>query len=105
MTTINTLIQDLTIFYVKTNYENYLIENKLSYIEEDKIPEVVNIIYNKDKQSHLVEFVINSSKELLKDEFPGENIIKQILVSAMSDDELCKNKLITEIKIYQNKNK
>ena len=35
MSTINNLIHELTIFYVKTNYENYLEMNNLKIITED----------------------------------------------------------------------
>ena len=103
MATIDSLIKDLTIFYVKTNYENYLKDNNISSINNNKIEEVVNLIYNKDKQEHLIQFIINSLKELLKNESPTETIIRSMLLSNMIDEELCKQKLITEIKIYQNK--
>ena len=103
MATIDSLIKDLTIFYVKTNYENYLKENNLTSISDNNIKEVVNLIYNKDKQEHLIQFIINSLKELLKNESPTETIIRSMLLSNMIDEELCKQKLITEIKIYQNK--
>jgi uncharacterized membrane-anchored protein YjiN (DUF445 family) len=103
MATIDSLIKDLTIFYVKTNYENYLKENKLTSIRDNNIEEVVNLIYNKDKQEHLIQFIINSVKELLKDESPTESIIRSMLLAVMDDEEFCKQKLITEIKIYQNK--
>tara|TARA_B110001469_G_C9627119_1_gene313168 strand:+ start:1430 stop:1747 length:318 start_codon:yes stop_codon:yes gene_type:complete len=103
MATIDSLIKDLTIFYVKTNYENYLKENNLTSISDNNIKEVVNLIYNKDKQEHLIQFIINSLKELLKDESPTESIIRSMLLGVMDDEEFCKQKLITEIKIYQNK--
>lgn len=103
MATIDSLIKDLTIFYVKTNYENYLKENNLTSISDNNIKEVVNLIYNKDKQEHLIQFIINSLKELLKDKSPTESIIRSMLLGVMDDEEFCKQKLITEIKIYQNK--
>jgi hypothetical protein len=49
-------------------------------------------------------FIINSLKELLKDKTPEELILMNLLNEALRDDKLCKEKLILEIKIYQNKN-
>ena len=103
MTTIDTLIKELTIFYIKSNYENYLKENNLLTIDDNNIESVVNLIYNKNKKKHLIQFVINSINELLKDKSPNETIIRNMLMTVMNDEELCKQKLITEIKIYQNK--
>ena len=42
-----------------------------------------------------------SLKKLLKDEYPGDLIILNILVDIFSDDTLCKNRLIVEIKLHQ----
>lgn len=103
MSTINKLIHELTIFYVKTNYDNYLKINNLDFISDDKIPSVVDELYNNDKKEHLKQFIINSLNELLKDECPDRLVLKQILNDGLSDDELCKEKLILEIKIYQKK--
>jgi hypothetical protein len=103
MSTINKLIHELTIFYVKTNYDNYLKINNLDFISDDKIPSVVDELCNNDKKEHLKQFIINSLNELLKDECPDRLVLKQILNDGLSDDELCKEKLILEIKIYQKK--
>ena len=53
MSTINNLIHELTIFYVKTNYENYLEMNNLKIITEDEIPKVIDELYNVDKKEHM----------------------------------------------------
>ena len=104
MSTINNLIHELTIFYVKTNYENYLEMNNLKIITEDEIPKVIDELYNVDKKEHMKLFIINSLKELLKEKTPEELILRNLLNEALRDDKLCKEKLILEIKIYQNKN-
>ena len=104
MSTINNLIHELTIFYVKTNYENYLEMNNLKIITEDEIPIVIDELYNVDKKEHMKLFIINSLKELLKEKTPVELILRNLLNEALRDDKLCKEKLILEIKIYQNKN-
>ena len=48
-------------------------------------------------------FVKDSLKIMLKDEMPQEFIINNILSEVFRDDDMCKNRLITEINIYQQK--
>ena len=102
MTTIQKNIKDLIFFYVKTNYNNYLEENKIKIIPEEKINEVINKLYTERKE-HLKIFIKQSLKQLLKEEYPGDLIVINILIEIFSDDELCKNRLITEIKLHQQK--
>ena len=40
---------------------------------------------------------------MLKGEYPGDLVVLNILVDIFSDDELCKNRLIVEIKLQQQK--
>jgi len=93
-------IKDLIFFYVKKNYDNYLKVNKLEYISDDKITEVITSLYL-ERKDHLKEFVKSSLNQIMKDEYPGDLIILNILVDIFSDDELCKNRLIVEIKLHQ----
>lgn len=100
MTTIQKNIKDLIFFYIKTNYNNYLEENKLQFIQDDKINEVISQLYVKRKE-HLKSFVKESLKKMLKENYPGDLVVLNILLEIFSDDELCKNRLITEIKLHQ----
>jgi hypothetical protein len=95
-------IKDLIFFYVKQNYENYLKVNNVEYISEDKITEVIPSLYL-ERKDHLKEFIKTSLKQLMKEKYPGDLIILNILVDIFSDDELCKNRLIVEIKLHQQK--
>jgi hypothetical protein len=102
MTTIQKNIKDLIFFYIKTNYNNYLKEKKLQYIPEDKIDEVISQLYTERKE-HLKGFVKESLKKMLKGDYPGDLVVLNILMEIFADDELCKNRLITEIKLHQQK--
>ena len=102
MTTIQKNIKDLIFFYIKTNYNNYLEENKLLFIPDDKINDVISELYTGRKE-HLKVFIKESLKKMLKQEYPGDLIVLNILLEIFSDDELCKNRLITEIKLHQQK--
>ena len=94
-------IKELITFYVKTNYENYLEEHKIKSISN--ISDIVDEIYTQNKE-HLKGFILSSMKELLKDEYPGDLIIKNILIDIFRDDNLCKRRLIIEIELYQKNN-
>ena len=103
MSSLQKRIRDLIFFYVKTNYDEYLKEHKLKSIPEDKIDKVVTELYN-DRKDHIQEFIKNSLKKIYEskpDEYPGDLVILNILVEIFNDDELCKNRLIIEIKLYQ----
>ncbi len=95
-------IKDLIFFYVKTNYENYLKTNGMKFIPDEKLDEVISLLYDNRKE-HLKDFIKQSLKEILKEEYPGDLIILNILLEIFSDDNLCKNRLIVEIKLHQQK--
>ena len=95
-------IKDLIFFYVKQNYDNYLKVNNVEYISEDKITEVISSLYL-ERKDHLKEFIKTSLKQVMKEEYPGDLVILNIMIDIFSDDELCKNRLIVEIKLHQQK--
>ena len=94
-------IKELITFYVKTNYENYLETHQIQLISN--INDIIDEIYTQNKE-HLRSFILSSMKELLKDEYPGDLIIKNILIDIFRDDKLCKRRLITEIELFQKNN-
>lgn len=96
------LIQDLIFFYVKENYNKYLIDNNLKYIHDDKLLNVIDSLYT-EKKSHIKGFLKNSLKEIMKDEYIGDLVVDNICFDIFNDDDICKNRLIMEIRIYQQK--
>ena len=97
------IIKELTTFYIKTNYEQYLTDNNIESIPQSDIDKVIDELYT-DKKEHLKSFILSSMKELLKDEYPGNLIISNILNDILRDDQLCKRTLINEIDLYQKNN-
>ena len=95
-------IRDLIHFYIRTNYNKYLEENNIKNIDEDKIAGVVNNLYT-DRKEHLQIFIKSSLKQILKDEYPGDQTIQNLLLNILQDDDLCKNRIIVEIKLHQQK--
>ena len=97
------IIKELITFYIKTNYEQYLVDNEIATIPTEQIDNVVDTLYT-NKKEHLKTFILSSMKELLKDEYPGDLIISNILNDILRDDQLCKRTLINEIDLYQKNN-
>lgn len=98
-------IRDLIHFYVKTNYEAHLKEKNIKIIPEEEIDEVIKNLYD-DRKSHIQNFILESLKTLYKDkseEYPGDSTVKNILLNIFQDDELCKTRLSSEIKLHQQK--
>jgi len=100
MPTVETRIKEVIQFYVKTNYEAYLENNRLKTIPTDQIESVVRNIYT-ERRDHLKVFVKESLKKIMKEDYPGDLVILNILVSVFEDDEYCINRLVKEIKLYQ----
>ena len=96
----NKLIQDLILFYVKENYNKYLKENDLKIIPEKEIENVVSQLYV-GKKEHIQGFLKSSLQQLMGDEYIGDQTLSNICREIFSDDDLCKNRLVMEIKNYQ----
>jgi len=101
----NKAIQDLIFFYVKENYKKHLEEHNINYIPDDKIMDVVGSIYT-ERKTHLNKFLKDSLKEIQKADYMGDLIVNNICYDIFNDDNVCKHRLYTEIKMYQDtKNK
>ena len=99
------IIQDLIFFYVKENYKKYLTEKSIECIPEEDIMGIIDLIYT-ERKKHLQEFLKISLKEIQKEEYIGDLIINNICYDIFSDDDVCKHRLYTEIKLFQDtKNK
>ena len=103
MSKLERTIKDLITFYVKENYNKYLIDNKLTIIENDKLKSVVSDLYT-SKKDHLKQFVKDSLKELWKNDYPGDLIIDNIFFDIYQDENLCKNRIYIEIELFQKNN-
>ena len=98
--TLQKQIRDLIFFYIKTNYNQYLKDNHISMIPDDKIESVIHSLYDERKE-HLKTFIKNGLKKLYKDDYPGDLAVLNILMNIFDDDDLCKNRLKSEIILHQ----
>jgi uncharacterized membrane-anchored protein YjiN (DUF445 family) len=95
------IIRDLIIFYVTENYKKYINDNNLKKIEENNIPTVIDSLYS-EKKSDIKKFIKMSLKKIQKDEYIGDLVVNNICMEVFSDDIVCKQRLIEEIKLFQN---
>ena len=102
MSNLQNTIKDLIFFYIKTNYEKYLKDNQINTIPDEEITDVISKLYI-DRKEHLKSFLKKSLKNLLKGNYPGDLVILNIFTDIFNDDNVCKNRLILEIRMYQNK--
>lgn len=97
------IIEDLVLFYVKENYKNYLKENNITTIPDNQIESAVNKIYT-ERKSHLEGFLKKSLKQIMGNDYIGDTSVLNICREIFSDEELCINRIIKEVIIFQ-KNK
>tara|TARA_Y100001958_G_C20935132_1_gene343846 strand:- start:1 stop:345 length:345 start_codon:yes stop_codon:yes gene_type:complete len=95
-------IKDLIHFYIKTNYHNYLENKNIKIIEDSNIESVINELYTERKE-HMKIFIKSSLKHLMKDQYPGDQTVQNLLLNILQDEQLCKNRIIVEIRLYQQK--
>tara|TARA_B100000519_G_C13935543_1_gene293539 strand:+ start:86 stop:406 length:321 start_codon:yes stop_codon:yes gene_type:complete len=95
------LIQDLVMFYVKENYTNYLKEKNIEIIPNNDIEKIVDRLYI-ERKPHLKAFIMSSMKQIMGEDYIGDLFINNILNDVFNDDEVCKNRIILEIKQFQN---
>lgn len=87
-------IRDCILKFVRVKYNQYLIDNNITSIPQDKIMEVVDSLYS-DNKTKLIQFIKTNIAN-------SENsIITSMLNNIFSDDDICKSRLSLEIKQYQ----
>ena len=102
MSKLERTIKDLIIFYIKENYNKYLIDNNLKMIEKQDLKNVISDLYY-PKKNHLKQFVKDSLAELMKDDKPGDLTINNIFFEIYQDDALNVNRICIEIELHQEK--
>ncbi len=100
--TLEKKIGNLLFYYIKNKYKEYLSNNSLKYIEDDKLYDVVSDFYNNNDKDIKI-FIRESLKKMLQN-YPGP-IVENILLEIFSDKELAINRVINEVKLFQDCNK
>mgnify|MGYP003330164011 CR=1 FL=1 len=97
---LNEMIRSLILMYVKENYNQYLNDNNLKKIDDDKIRDVIVSLYS-SKKDHLRSYLKYTLKAMMKENYVGDLVVNNICVDIFSDDEICINRLTLEIQKYQ----
>ena len=63
------------------------------------IKKILNISFNDGEDKNVKDVPL---KDIMKDEYIGDLFINNILIEIFRDDNLCKNRIILEIRNYQN---
>ena len=101
MATINKHISDLLLFYIKMHYEEFLKQNEIDKIPDCDVSLCVQDIL-KQKKEHSRDYLKYALKELLKDEYPGDNQIDLLTRDMYQDDKVIISSISKEIINYQN---
>tara|TARA_B100000131_G_C17727738_1_gene455512 strand:+ start:81 stop:407 length:327 start_codon:yes stop_codon:yes gene_type:complete len=96
------MIKDITLYYIKFYYTKHLDDNHITYIEEEDLKDMINNLYVEKKQS-LKDYIRKTLKKEYGENYPNIQV-ENILLEMFDNPELAKNRVITEIMIYQ-KNK
>ena len=97
---LTSMIRELSFFFAKYHYDEYLKENKIHVIKDDKIAIVVEKLYTEEKKKELREYIRTCLKETLAENY-NSFAIENVLMEMFTDIELSKNRIIMEIKSYQ----
>ena len=96
------LIKDLIIFYITENYNEYLKTHNIDKIPDNELYGVISNMYD-EKKEHLQQFLKDSLKKIMKDDYMGDGAVSTLCLEIFEDDEYCKKRLVLEIKQQQEK--
>ena len=95
-------IKDIIFKFIKNEYENYLQNNNILLIKNDKIDAIINNFYEENK-TNLKNIIRSDLKETYKEDYPSASI-ENIILDIFQDKTLNINKTTTEILYIQDKN-
>ena len=92
-------IRNIIFYYVKNQYNSYLQENNLKFINENELNNIITKLYVEQKKD-LQQFIKNCLKEMMGDNYPGA-LVENIIFEIFQDQEMAVNRVTLEIKKYQ----
>ena len=92
-------IRNIIFYYVKTQYNTYLQENNLKYINDGELNGIISKLYVEQKKD-LQLFIKNCLKEMMQDNYPGA-LVENIIYEIFQDQDMAVNRVTLEIKKYQ----
>ena len=98
-------IRNITFHFIKVHYNKYLEEHNLKKIGKEKIPEVVNELYE-EKETELKKYIRGTMRKNFPDydkNFTLKTATEEIILEMFDDPDFSKNRIIIEIENYQRK--
>ena len=96
-------IKSIVLHFIKVHYKQYLDDNKLTKIPDDELEEVVYNLYD-DKQLELKKYIRGTMRKNFPDydsNFTMKTTTEEIILEMFDDPDYSKNRLVLEIKNYQ----
>ena len=95
-------IKTIAFNYIENSYQNYLHNNNLLLIKEEKLSNVINEIYNNESKE-LKHIIRSKLKEKYKESYPSASV-ENIILDIFQDKTFNIQKTIDEIAFIQKKN-
>jgi len=95
-------IKTIAFNYIENSYQNYLHNNNLLLIKEEKLSNVINEIYNNESKE-LKHTIRSKLKEKYKESYPSASV-ENIILDIFQDKTFNIQKTIDEIAFIQKKN-
>lgn len=92
-------IRNIIFYYVKNQYNTYLEENNLKFINENELHNIITKLYVEQKKD-LQSFIKKCLKEMMQENYPGA-LVENIIFEIFQDQEMAVNRVTLEIKKYQ----
>ena len=94
------MVRDISFQFAKYHYDEYLKNEDIDKIEDEKIEKVVESMWTPVKKKELAQIIRSILKDKLKDNyspFQTETIINEMF----EDEIIAKQRIITEIELHQ----
>jgi len=96
-------IKSIVLHFIKVQYKKYLDDNKLTKIPSEEVDDVVNNLYD-EKQQELKKYIRGTMRKNFPDydkNFTMKTTTEEIILEMFDDPDYSKNRLVVEIKNYQ----
>ena len=97
------LIKDIIFYYVKYYYDKHLKDNDIQKINDEEVDSFVETLFT-NNPGKFKKYIRDSLKKNQGDDY-NSMIVENILLEIFDDMEFAKNRLITEINVFQTNNR
>lgn len=92
-------IKNIIFYYIKKRYTEHLRKENIKSINDEEIHTLINNLYTDEKEG-IQKYIRNCLKEMYLEDY-NSVLIENIIFDIFDDEELAKNRVIMEIKSFQ----